>query len=203
MQRHSEQASDVEPLVAQLAGLGGVRAPATLMPALLRRLDLAGTCYRFDTPIGPVVVASNARGISAVRLAAETAEAQGSAGVERQACVNAPAPAELAEAIRRHLAGERGVGLRFDLRGRSDFERAVLLKALEIPRGEVRPYAWVAREIGRPRAVRAVGSALGRNPVPLLIPCHRVVRSDGQIGNYIFGSQAKRALLEAEGVRLA
>jgi O-6-methylguanine DNA methyltransferase len=58
----------------------------------------------------------------------------------------------------------------------------------------------VAREIGRPAAVRAVGSALGRNPVPLLIPCHRVVRSDGTISDYIFGSAAKRTLLRAEGV---
>jgi O-6-methylguanine DNA methyltransferase len=60
----------------------------------------------------------------------------------------------------------------------------------------------VAREIGRPKAVRAVGSALGRNPVPVLIPCHRVVRSDGQIGNYGLGVPMKRALLSAEGVDL-
>jgi O-6-methylguanine DNA methyltransferase len=82
----------------------------------------------------------------------------------------------------------------------SEFERTVLLKVLQIPRGEVRPYAWVAREIGSPKAVRAVGSALGRNPVPLLIPCHRVVRSDGNAGEYIFGSEAKRAVLATEGV---
>jgi len=203
MKNQSERTAEAAPLTAQLAALGEARAPATLIPAVLRRLDLADTCYRFDTPIGPVVVASNPRGISAVMLAADAAAIDGGAGARRQVCVDAEAPSELAEAIRRHLAGERGVGLRFDLSGRSEFERAVLLKALEIPRGEVRPYAWVAREIGRPRAVRAVGSALGHNPVPLLIPCHRVVRSDGQIGNYIFGSQAKRALLEAEGVRLA
>ena len=53
------------------------------------------------------------------------------------------------------------------------------MKALEIPRGEVRPYGWIAAEIGRPKAVRAVGTALGHNPVPLIVPCHRVVRSDG------------------------
>jgi O-6-methylguanine DNA methyltransferase len=93
------------------------------------------------------------------------------------------------------------LGRRFDLRGLSEFERAVLLKALEIPRGEVRPYAWIAREIGHPAAVRAVGSALRKNPVPVLIPCHRVVRTDGQIGEYALGgSQAKRQILAAEGV---
>ena len=69
----------------------------------------------------------------------------------------------------------------------------MLTKTLEIPSGEVRPYGWVAREIGRPKAVRAVGSALGRNPVPVLIPCHRVVRSDGHVGNYGLGVPMKRA----------
>ena len=66
----------------------------------------------------------------------------------------------------------------------NEFERAVLEKALEIPRGEVRPYSWIASEIGRPKAVRAVGSALAHNPVPLVMPCHRVVRADGMIGQY-------------------
>ncbi len=76
----------------------------------------------------------------------------------------------------------------------------MLLKALQIPRGEVRPYGWIASEIGHPAAVRAVGTALGHNPVPLLIPCHRVVRSDGHIGQYSLGGpQNKRTLLEWEG----
>ncbi|MEZ4595827.1 MAG: methylated-DNA--[protein]-cysteine S-methyltransferase [Chloroflexota bacterium] len=66
---------------------------------------------------------------------------------------------------------------------------------------EVRPYAWVAREIGRPRAVRAVGSALAENPIPFVIPCHRVVRADGHIGEYgAGGPEAKRAVLATEGI---
>jgi O-6-methylguanine DNA methyltransferase len=90
-----------------------------------------------------------------------------------------------------------------DLRGRAEFEQAVWHKALEIPRGEVRPYGWIAAEIGRPKAVRAVGSALGRNPVPLIVPCHRVVRTDGTIGQYsLGGSSNKRRVLEAEGLDL-
>ena len=108
------------------------------------------------------------------------------------------APAGLAGALR---AG-RGTGLQYDLRGVGDFDRAVLAKTLEIPPGEVRPYAWIAREIGHPAAVRAAGSALGRNPVPILIPCHRVVRSDGATGNYGFGPQLKIDLLEVERVNL-
>jgi O-6-methylguanine DNA methyltransferase len=79
----------------------------------------------------------------------------------------------------------------------------VLRKTLEIPRGQVRPYGWVAREIGHPAAVRAVGTALANNPIPYFIPCHRVVRTDGQIGNYGGGGpEAKRVILTLEGVRL-
>ena len=75
------------------------------------------------------------------------------------------------------------------------------MKALEIPRGEVRPYGWIAAEIGRPKAVRAVGTALGHNPVPLIVPCHRVVRSDGMIGQYSLGGpENKRTILAGEGV---
>lgn len=108
------------------------------------------------------------------------------------------APAGLAAALRTG----RGTGLRYDLRGVGPFDQAVLAKTLEIPRSEVRPYAWVAREIGHPAAVRATGSALGRNPVPILIPCHRVVRSDGATGNYGFGPALKVELLAAERVNL-
>jgi O-6-methylguanine DNA methyltransferase len=110
-------------------------------------------------------------------------------------------PSEIRARVRR-LEARRGKDLRFDLRGLSEFERAVLLKALEIPPGEVRPYSWIAKEIGRPGAVRAAGSALARNPVPLLIPCHRVVRSDGHIGKYSLGGpRNKRTLLEIEGAQ--
>ena len=70
-------------------------------------------------------------------------------------------------------------------------------------RGSARPYRWVARELGAPDATRAVGNALGRNPVPLLIPCHRIIRTDCTTGGYVFGSDAKRTLLEDEGLDFA
>ncbi|MBO0795035.1 MAG: MGMT family protein, partial [Ktedonobacteraceae bacterium] len=88
-------------------------------------------------------------------------------------------PAFITRAWSAQFHNHARASLDFDLRDLSEFEQAVLLKALTIPYGEVRSYAWIAREIGRPKAVRAVGSALGHNPVPLLIPCHRVVRSNG------------------------
>jgi len=110
-------------------------------------------------------------------------------------------PPRLASAIQRRLAGDRRVNVPLDLRGHSSFETDVWMKALEIPRGEVRPYGWIASEIGRPKAVRAVGTALGHNPVPLIVPCHRVVRSDGMLGQYSLGGPAnKRALLTSEGL---
>jgi O-6-methylguanine DNA methyltransferase len=109
-------------------------------------------------------------------------------------------PPELVRLVSR-LESPGARELPLDLSGLTDFERAVLRKALEIPRGEVRPYGWIAREIGHPDAVRAAGTALARNPIPLVIPCHRVVRSDGTIGGYAFGGRAKHRLLEKEGAR--
>jgi O-6-methylguanine DNA methyltransferase len=88
-----------------------------------------------------------------------------------------------------------------DLGALTDFQRAVLGATRTIPRGEVRTYGWVAREIGRPGAVRAVGTALGHNPIPLVIPCHRVVQGDWRLGNYSGGGpEAKRLVLATEGV---
>ena len=117
----------------------------------------------------------------------------------------ASVPAALASAITRTLRCEAGRGaVRYDLRGLTPFEQSVLQTALRIPRGEVRPYNWIARRIGRPLAVRAVGTALAHNPIPFLIPCHRVVRADGVIGNYGAGGPvAKRAILGWEGVDAA
>jgi O-6-methylguanine DNA methyltransferase len=85
-----------------------------------------------------------------------------------------------------------------DLSGLPDFQRSVLRAARRIPFGETRPYAWIATEIGSPRAARAVGTALGRNPVPLIVPCHRVLRSSGDLGGYGLGVGLKRLLLHLE-----
>ncbi|MEK7362524.1 MAG: methylated-DNA--[protein]-cysteine S-methyltransferase, partial [candidate division NC10 bacterium] len=85
-----------------------------------------------------------------------------------------------------------------DLSATPPFQREVLAAARSIPFGEVRAYAWVAERIRHPRAVRAVGTALGRNPVPLIVPCHRVLRSDGGVGGYLFGTRVKDRLLALE-----
>ena len=192
-------------LLRELADLGDVQAPSSIIPTVLSRVGLADIYFSLESPIGRIFVASNDHGVSAVMPGEDPARFEDAfrARFGRAAQRLAQPPPALAGAIEAGLSGLRSKGLRFDLRGRSEFERAVLAKALEIPRGQVRPYIWIAVEIGRPRAVRAVGTALGRNPVPLLIPCHRVVRSDGRVGNYAFGSEAKRALLRGEGVQPA
>ena len=105
----------------------------------------------------------------------------------------------LAQRLAAALAGEK-IEVPADLDGTTAFQRRVLEVVSGIPRGEVRPYAWVAREAGSPKASRAVGSVMAANPVPLLIPCHRVVRNDGSTGNYAFGAEEKVGLLESEGV---
>ncbi len=185
--------------------IGPVAAPTTLVPRVLVALGLVADRYVVrSSPVGDVFVAYNERGISAclvidgrppeVVIDDFFARFGRSCNIDR-----APSPDQLA-AIDRVLAGAPSSALDFDLAALSAFQRAVLDKAAEIPAGEVRPYGWIAAEIGKPGAVRAVGTALGRNPVPLLIPCHRVVRTDGRIGDYAFGSPAKRTVLTSEGV---
>jgi O-6-methylguanine DNA methyltransferase len=191
--------SDLENAMASLMSA----APPSLAPHVLVELGIIDRYARFDAPIGSLVVAWNGLGVSAVEAAPDdvTFEANHLARTGRRAIRAGGLPDPLGGAIARRLAGDRRVRIDLDLRGHTEFERDVWQKALEIPRGEVRPYGWIAAEIGRPRAVRAVGTALGHNPVPLIVPCHRVVRTDGSIGQYSLGGPAnKRTILAAEGL---
>jgi O-6-methylguanine DNA methyltransferase len=190
-------------LTTDLKRLGEVKAPVGFADRLLAHVGMADSYARFETVLGPVFVAWNRQGVSAAARSASAADFEEwfRKDVGRQLVASA-APKDLAAKIEHELQGQHR--MRFDLRGLTPFEQAVLRKTREIPRGEVRPYGWVAREIGRPAAVRAVGTALANNPIPYFIPCHRVVRTDGVIGNYGGGGpSAKRAILSLEGVRLA
>jgi O-6-methylguanine DNA methyltransferase len=191
-------------VVRGLKSLPREGAPKSLLPAVLHRVGLGDTYWRLETSIGPVFVARSRAGISMVTRARSGSEFARlfESRFGRPIAPDKSRPPRNVRAVAEGRLRGRDAGLRFDLRGLSEFERAVLGKALEIPPGEVRPYSWIAREIGHPDAVRATGSALAKNPVPLLIPCHRVVRSDGHIGNYSMGgSRNKRALLESEGAQ--
>lgn len=188
-------------LAVGLRGLRGSAAPAGLAPAVMVETGLADAFFTLESPLGPLLVAYSSQGVTATGLATDVATfvATYTARTGRRPHSTPSPPDRLVRAVVRRLRGARAE-VPLDLRGLSDFERATLAKAAEVPRGEVRPYSWIARQIGRPGAVRAVGSALGRNPAPLLIPCHRIVRSDGRVGQYVFGATAKRAALASEGL---
>lgn len=197
--------NDARFLVHQLRDLGHVDAPATVLPSVLERTGHRDAYTQCDSPIGPVYVAYNGRGISAVLTATSATEFEAAfqSRFHRPLRHVESLPEALASLWQQQWQQPSDTALPVDLRGLKAFERDVLQKAREIPRGEMRPYAWVAREIGHPKAVRAVGTALGHNPIPLLIPCHRVGKSDGRIGHYAFGAAAKEMILVYEGVDVA
>jgi O-6-methylguanine DNA methyltransferase len=196
-------------LEKDLRDLGRVRAPDGFAERVLVAVGIVpggvDAYAALQTPVGVLEVAWNGDGVSAVRLAQarDDFERWFASRLSRRVVRVPQLPDRLAGQIEDAIAG-RSPRLRLDLGRLSPFEQEVLGKTQEIPRGEVRPYAWVAREIGRPRAVRAVGTALGHNPIPVLIPCHRVVRSDGALGEYSMGgTDVKRDMLRHEGVDAA
>ena len=123
---------------------------------------------------------------------------------DRPALRDPDALADVERQLAEYFAGSRRrFDLEVDLRPLTRFQRRVLEAAREIPYGRVVPYAELARRIGRPRASRAVGNALGHNPVGIVVPCHRVVKSDGGLGGYTGGVEFKERLLALEGARAA
>src|SRR5260370_3082992 len=173
-------------LTTELKELGAVKAPPGFADRVLAQVGMADSYAPFETVLGTVYVAWNRLGVSAAARSnsAEEFEAWFRKDVGRPV-MPAEAPRNLARKIQDELNGKRR--MRFDLRGLTPFEQAVLRKTPQIPPGEVRPYGWVARDICRPAAVRAVATALANNPIPYFIPFHRVVRTDGHIGNYSDG----------------
>lgn len=107
----------------------------------------------------------------------------------------------LASLLDRFLRGQRvDFDVPFDLGNMGDFSRRVLLEVKKIPYGAVRSYGSIGRRLGYPSAGRAVGQAVGRNPIPIVIPCHRVIRSDGTLGGFGMGPGLKERMLSLEGV---
>ena len=176
-----------------------VSAPLSLLAEVELGTGLVDGYTVVASPVGDVVVAFNPRGVSAVDLADD-----GFIDRFRSRFVRALVPAEpptlwvnrIEEALDRGRPG----ALPIDFRSVTPFQQRILELAATIPRGQVRPYSWLARAVGAPGAARAVGSTMARNPVPLIVPCHRVIRSDGKIGNYSLGGpENKWELLAFEG----
>lgn len=154
----------------------------------------------YESPIGDVIVTFNPSGVSSVGLATDATLEAFPAKFGRD-LVEAVAPRGWDTKINRAIEVGRPGDLRVDTRLLTEFQTTVLELTATIPHGQVRPYGWLATQVGNPGAVRAVGSTMARNPVPLIIPCHRVVRSDGRIGNYSLGGvHNKTDLLNHEGV---
>jgi O-6-methylguanine DNA methyltransferase len=146
-------------------------------------------------------VAFSDRGISFVAPATDAADFV-MRYFERTGRMATPAVADDHEAVVKAIRGGLSSAATCDLEDLSPFTRRVLEATCEIPHGETRSYEWLANSIGMPEAGRAVGNALAANPVPLAIPCHRVLGRNGELGEYALGLSTKRALLAAEGLEL-
>jgi methylated-DNA-[protein]-cysteine S-methyltransferase len=157
-----------------------------------------------DTPVGPLLVAVSDRGLCRIsydaepeRQVEELARTFG-ARVLRSGRPVDPVKRELDE----YFEGRRrDFDLSVDLRGRSEFSRVVLEELARVPFGEVTTYGALANRSGRPKAARAVGMIMNRNPIPIVLPCHRVVGSTGSLVGYGGGLDRKQQLLELEGAR--
>jgi methylated-DNA-[protein]-cysteine S-methyltransferase len=128
------------------------------------------------------------------------ADARASLGAQAEtAASNDELFKDILDSLKKYFQGQK---LQFscplDLGSASYFERAVWETTQKIPHGQTRSYAWIARQIGKPGGPRAVGQALGRNPLPIIIPCHRVLKSDGGLGGFGGGLEMKRYLLDLE-----
>ncbi len=143
-----------------------------------------------DTPVGRLRLVSDAEQLTAIELAPGDSEAADSGD---------PLLAKCARQLQEYFAGERR---HFDLplapRG-TTFQHAVWQALADIPYGELRSYRDIAQALGKPKAVRAVGAANGRNPLPIVVPCHRVIGSDGSLTGFAGGLAMKRQLLALEG----
>ncbi|MCA9736732.1 MAG: methylated-DNA--[protein]-cysteine S-methyltransferase [Gemmatimonadetes bacterium] len=207
------EVSDVEAvdLAEHVAGCTRCRARAVAerrTRSALAALDAeqAVRWHRFRSPFGTLYTARTARGLARVSWqqpdpeAFEAALAQRFPGlpVLRDRVALEPVEDEMSRYFDREL--ERFT-VDVDLSDLGDFQRSVLQAAARIPFGEVIPYAELARRIDRPRAARAVGNALGANPVAIVVPCHRIVASNGTLGGYTGGVEYKRRLLDVEGRR--
>lgn len=157
-------------------------------------------CARF-APIGPVWMAASERGIARIALSGGHVALVDGLDRKAQVAVDTSSFKPLIAKLKRFASGKHvDFDCAFDLQG-TPFQRAVWKAISRIPWGETRSYAWVAAEAGRPEAVRAAAQACGANPVPILIPCHRVIASDGTIGGFSGGLDLKRRLLAIEGIR--
>ena len=193
-------------VVSTLARSADPQRLTALHDRLADQADRAGTldvAYRtFDSPVGELLLAATERGLVRVAYVREDHESVLATIADRVSPRVLRAPARLdgvARELDEYFAGRRRTfDLVLDMQLARGFSRAVLDQLARIGYGATETYAAIATKTGRPAAVRAVGNACARNPLPLVVPCHRVVRSDGSLGGYAGGPDSKRALLGLE-----
>lgn len=152
-----------------------------------------------QTPLGPMVLAATERGIRGIYFVGQK-HFSGTQGWQYAA--THPHLQQAARQLDEYFSRSRKVfDLLLDLSG-TEFQCAIWQQLIEIPFGETTTYAHHARRIGNPKAVRAVGAAIGRNPVSIIVPCHRVIGSDGRATGYAGGLERKRHLLGFGGVQI-
>jgi methylated-DNA-[protein]-cysteine S-methyltransferase len=169
-----------------------------------------------DSPIGDLILAATSEGLREIDFGKEISETafvtrvrqSGAEPVPMERSKHPDPEARLnlqraAKELEEYFGGERA---RFDIPldwgAMPPFQRSVLEATASVPFGHVDTYAGIARRIGNPKATRAVGNALGRNPIPVIVPCHRVIRSDASLGGYTGGIGIKQRLLNLEGITL-
>jgi methylated-DNA-[protein]-cysteine S-methyltransferase len=175
----------------------------TRLAAAAQQDGVLDVAYRvIDSPVGPLLLAATEQGLIRVAFALEGHDAVLQSLADKVSPRILSAPARLDAAAREideYFAGRRHTfGLPLDWRLSAGFRRTVLGHLPEIGYGHTASYTAVAQLAGSPRAVRAVGTACATNPLPVVVPCHRVVRADGSMGGYRGGPEAKRALLTLE-----
>ena len=198
-----------DPLERRLArAAAGLRLPdggGERLAAAAREAKLEDVAYAIEpSPVGELLLAATERGLVMIsyldhfpldRSLVELAER-----VSPRVLADPAALDDARRQLDEYFAGRRrGFELPLDWSLAGGFGRRVLRRTAEIPYGEVATYGDVARAIGSPRAARATGNALGRNPLPIVVPCHRVVRAGGKLGHYTGGAERKVRLLEIEG----
>jgi methylated-DNA-[protein]-cysteine S-methyltransferase len=165
--------------------------------------DLVDVAYRIlDTPVGSLLLAATTVGVVRIAFDAQCHDAvlDDLARKVSPRVLRAPARLDLAaRQLDEYFSGRRhSFDLPLDLQLARGFRRLVLGRLTDLDYGSMASYAAVAAALGNPKAARAVGTACAANPVPVVVPCHRVVRSDGSAGGYVGGVEAKRALLALE-----
>ena len=178
--------------------MGGTTKPTTPLDDRWEEVDLGGL-------LGPSLLVASPEGLVALRAWGELPRGEERAAwlgrVAAPGAVEGPIAGELVTALTAYSAGEaiEPAELPVDLRG-SAFHVHVYRALRRVPSGAVRTYRGLASDAGSPRAMRAVGQAMAQNPLPIVVPCHRVVAAGGALGGYTGGLARKRALLSLEGV---